>query len=254
MGTSKDGSGSNDRSPLVPEHADAEPGKPLPPREPNALRSYRNSVTRYIRSGSTDDRRAVLGNYARNAVGTSSYGYRRQGANARSGAAGIAGIGDLSRGGTGQEATGRDLRSAIGRPVEEAAQIIADAVAPEGQDRDEVRAAIQDAICQVLSEQDTFDPSAMTEDQFHDLLAVYVTTCVFHDLWFREAGASVNRNASPEALMDRENDLRETVRATVDNVLSQRGGMPVSQMSANDLRDLQLDVVRGTLEIWESDE
>ncbi|WP_152461257.1 hypothetical protein [Roseivivax sp. THAF30] len=196
----------------------------------------------------------MLRNYARKAVGGSSNGYRRQGANARSGAAGIAGIGDLSRGGTGQTATGRDLREAIGKPVEEAAQIIADAVAPEGQDRDEVRAAIQDAICQVLSEQNAFDPSAITEDQFHDLLAVYVTTCVFHDIWFREAGASVNRNASPEALIDRENDLRETVRATVDNMLSRRGGAPVSQMSANDLRDLQLDVVRGALEVWESDE
>ena len=254
MGTSKDGSGSNDRSPLIPEHADAEPGQPIPQREPNALRSYRRSVSSYIRSGSADDRRDVLRGYARNAVGGSSYGYRRQGTNAQSGGSAIAGIGDLGRGGTGQDATGHDLREAIGKPIEEAAQIIADAVAPEGQDRDEVRAAIQDTICQVLSDQDMFDPSAMTEDQFHDLLAAYVTTCVFHDLWFREAGASVNRNASPEALMDRENELRETVRATVDNVLSRRDSTSISQMSADGLRDLQLDVVRGTLEIWESDE
>lgn len=253
MGTSKDGSGSNDRSPLIPDHADAEPNQPAPPRDPNALRKYRLAITRYVRSGNTDDRRAVLRGYASNAVGGSSHGYRRQGATAKAGGSAIAGIGDLGRGGTGQAATGSDLRAAIGKPIEEAAQIIAEAVAPENQDRDEIRAAIQDAICEVLSEEPAFDPSAMTEDQFHDLLATYVTLCVFHDLWFREAGASVNRYASPEALIDRENDLRETVRATVDNVLSQRAGTPVSQMTADELRSLQLAVVQGTLEVWESD-
>lgn len=253
MGTSKDASGSNDRSPLIPDHADAEPGRPVPPRAPNALRKYRNAVTRYVRSGTEDDRRDLLRGYARHAVGGSSHGYRRQGAAALAGGNAISGIGGLGRGGDGRAATDLDLRAAVGKPIEEAAQIIADAVAPEGQDRDEIRAILQDAICEVLAEEPTFDPSTMTEDMFHDLLSTYITLCVFHDIWFREAGASVNKHASPDALMDRENALRETVRATVDNVLSRRDGTLVSRMTADELRDLHLTVVREAQEIWESD-
>ena len=252
MGTSKNSSGSTGRSPLVPPHVDAEPGAPLPERPEGGLRNFRLSLNGFARTGDSTLRDRALGRYARGAVGGSSVGYRRFGAVASSGSAAIGALSDLAAGGTGESASGRDLSNAIGAPIETAAQIIAEAVAPDNAEGDEIRLLIQDAICEALQGHDTLERNLITEDFLDNVLFEYTVEAIMHDIWAREGSPSLNAAPTPEALQARENDMREAVKATVDSRLAAVAqGRSLVVMSGDERRQFQLDCIRAVLEVWE---
>lgn len=253
MGTSKDSSGSGGRSPLVPAHADATPGQPVPERPPNGLANFRRSLTGFARSGNSQFRDCALGRYARGAIGGSAVGYRRYGGVADTGSAAIGVLSDLASGGTGEATAGRDVSEAIGAPVETAAQIIAEAIAPDNAEGDDIRILVQEAICEALQEQETLERDLITEAFLDQVLFEYTVEAIMQDLWSREGSPSLDAAPSPQALQARETEMRDAVRAVVDSrLVAQRQDRQLVSMSQAERRQLQLDTIRAVLEVWEA--
>lgn len=253
MGTSKNSSGSTERSPLVPPHADPEPNSPIPPRPERGLSNFRLSLTSFVKSGDSRLRDRTLGRYARGAVGGSSVGYRRYGAVAESGSTTIGALSELAEGGSGEIASGQNLSAAIGAPVEQAAQIIAEAIAPDSVEGDSIRILMQEAVCEALEGQGTLERELITETFIDHVVFEFLVEAIMHDLWSIEGSPSLDAADSPEVLQSRENDMREVVRATVDGRLVQiRGDETLTSMSSDQRRQFQLDTVRAVLEVWEA--
>jgi len=253
MGTSSNSKGSTDRSPLVPPHADSEPGSPPPTRPEQGLSNFRRSLTGFIKSGGSELRDRTLSRYASGAVGGSSAGVRRFGAIASGAAAALDALSELGSGGTGEAATGQDLSDAIGAPVEIAAQMIAEAISPEDSEGDLIRQLMQDAICEALQDEEFLERDSVTPEFLDEVLFLYTVEAILHDIMAREGSPSLDAAESAEILQARENELREAVESEVDSRLAAfEDGRDLATMTNEDRKQLQLDSIRAVLEIWES--
>jgi len=253
MGTSQNHGGSKPGSGLIPPHADATPGVPTPDPMPDRFRRFRISMGGFVKSGSAQERDLALGRYVREASGGSGVGFRKFGAAARAGGAGIVALGGLAQGAPGQAAqgaVGAALRGALGKPVDVAAQILAQAVAPNDESRDRIVVAFEEAICSALEGEPTLEAALITDDFLSSVLLEYLTEIVFQDVWI-EAGDATNAAVSHTQLAERENSMRQTVRAMVDAEIANLGAPQLSAMTADQITGFQLNVVRSVLEIWE---
>ena len=250
MGTSTDSRGARPSSKLVPDHADATPQAKQPEPEPSRFRQFRTSMRKYAASGDSEHRSRALGGYARSAAGGAATGARKFGAVARSGAAAVAGLSNLAEGGTATEETGSDLSGAIGADVDVAAQLIAEAIAPHSESRDYVRNAIIEAVCTALEGEDTFETSHITEEMLSDVLHLYLAEAVFQEVWI-QAGDATDGAETSEHLQTRENDMREVVKAAIDDALDSAVTGQISQMTQKGIEKVQLQAVKVTLEHWE---
>lgn len=253
MGTSSNSKGSSARSPLVPPHADSQPGKPVPPRPENGLANFRRSLTSYMKSGSNEHKERALGRYARQAVGGSSVGVRRFGAVANSGSATIGTLLDLASGGTGEASSGSDVSSAIGAPIVTAAQIIAQAVSPDNSEGDGVRIMVEDAICEALQDYDTdtLERDSITEEFLSDVIFNFTVEAILQDMLGQEGSPSLDAVENAQALQAREADLRATIYAAVDAELSSTNGPTLTTMTSAQRRSFQLDCVQSVLSVFE---
>ncbi len=255
MGTSADNKGSSGQSSLIPPHADSQPGKPIPPRPENGLSNFRRSLTSYIKSGGSKLRDRALGRYVRGAVAGSSVGVRRYGAVANSGSIAIGALSELGSGGTGEVAAGEDLSDAIGTPVETAAQIIAQAVAPNNSEGDGVRILIGEAICEVLQDEVALEREMITPDFLDAVMFRYIVEAIIRDILHREGSPSQDAAESVEILQARENELRQEVESAVDSSLAKnQADHDLGKMSQADRQQLQLNCIQSVLEVWEANE
>src|SRR4051812_44589546 len=127
MGTSSSSKGPSSKSPLVPPWADAAPGTPVPQPEGQRFRGFRTEFGK-VASGNGGSMAKALQKYASAATGGSSVGPRRFGPAYGAGA-------DLARALAGaqiQTDSGTfNLAALAGQPMDQAAQAIAEALAPE---------------------------------------------------------------------------------------------------------------------------
>lgn len=252
MGTSRDHKGSSNRSPLVPAHADSEPGKPVPDAQlAQRFRGFRTAIRGFVSSGDSGKRDRALGRYARDAIGGASTGSRRFGAAASAGGGLIAGFSEIAAGGTGATSTGQDLTSALGQPIDSAAQIIAEALAPQNESHDRVRDALEVAICEALDGQTTLQAHLIDDEFLARLLLAYLSESIFQDVWL-EAGDSTNATDDPNAPINAENALREFVEASVDDRLNAHIASGLSTLTADQIREIQLSTTREVLDDWEN--
>jgi len=217
MGTSASAKGPNSRSPLVPPWADATPGTPVPQPEGQRFRGFRTEFGK-VAGGSGGSMAKALQKYASAATGGSSVGPRRFGPAYSAGA-------DLIQAFSGaqlQTASGTfDLASLAGQPMDQAAQAIAEALAPENADSDQVRSAIQEALAEVLGEDTTFDPTSIAPDQIVAVLVEFFSRILFQEI-SAVAGEAWNKAPNVERSTATENELLEVVRAAMDAHLSPR--------------------------------
>ena len=201
-----------------------------------------------MKSGGSELRDRALGRYARGAVGGSSVGVRRYG-----GSVAIGVLAELGSGGTGETTSGKDLSAAIGAPVETAAQIIAEAVAPDTSEGDSIRILIEEAICEVLQGEETLERESITPEFLDAVLFQYTVEAIMHDMLAREGSPSLDAAESAEILQARENELRQAVEAVVDSrLVANKAGRELGAMSQAERRQLQLDCIQSVLEVWES--
>jgi len=220
MGTSSSSRGSGGNQPLVPPGTDDQPDKPVPPAPPQRFKAFRTSFGHFLKGGDRADLKKSLGHFARTSTGGNSVGPRRYGAVYSSG-------GDLydvlsSLGGNGGEAAARGLSKDTlnGQPLDVVCQRLADTLAPENADKDRIRAAIDEAMIEVLGEGD-FDPDRLDEETVHRILSEYLSQSIFQDV-VEEVGGSWANAPDEKRTPEAEAELLELIRVVVDKKLGAR--------------------------------
>lgn len=256
MGTSSNNPGSNDRSPLVPPHADAEPGKPLPKPDKNRFKEFRTSLGKYVKTGDKSYLNKGLSSYAGKATG--GVGHRRFGTAVDTGGALISALSGFQQGkpiedieGLNQDKAER-FSEAVGKPLDEAIEILADCLAPDGEDSDTIRDALVHALSESLEGLDEeFDYQTLDEEIYTNTILCYLTEVVFQEVVL-ESGESFDKAESPEVLHEREDVLRETVKAAIDNHLSEHIQDQISSLSSLQIRNIQLAALKDVFAEWEA--
>lgn len=256
MGTSSNNPGSNDRSPLVPPHADAEPEKPLPQPEKNRFKQFRTNLGKYVKRGDKSYLNKGLSSYAGKATG--GVGHRRFGTAVATGGALISALSGFQQGKPVEDIEGIDqdqatrLSEAVGKPLDQAIEVLADCLAPEGEDSDTIRDAIVHALSESLEGLDEeFDYQMLDEEVYTNTILCYLTEVVFQEVVL-ESGESFDKAESPEVLQEREGVLRETVKAAIDNHLSNHVHGQISALSSTQIRDIQLAALKDVFSEWEA--
>jgi hypothetical protein len=251
MGTSASSKGPNSRSPLVPPHADADPEKPLPEPEGQRFRGFRTEFGRAAAGGGVTALKSALGKYARDATHGTDIGPRRFGPAYTSGATLALAFAELAAGGSGQNATGVDLSRFIGQPLDVAAQEIARALAPANVDADQITAAIQEALAEVLPDAEVFDPTLISADQLVQILVEFFSRILFQEIT-SAAGDAWNKAPDAQHATQTEADLLELVRVIVDKHLSPRLVQGLTDLSRDQITALERAAVNEIWREWES--
>ncbi len=248
MGTSASSKGSGRDQPLVPPWADDEPGKPVPQPEPKRFQAFRRNFGKYLQTGDQQDLQRSLGHYARTATGGSSVGPRRFGSVYTSG-------GDLysvlsSLGGDGILADDRGLSKAslTGQPLDVVCQRLSEALAPANGDADRIRESIDQAMIEVLGEEE-FDPGRLDDETIQRILGEYLSQAVFQEIVEEVGGSWANGTATstPEA----EGALLETIRAVIEVNLSPRLEGKSNIVQA-DIRQFMRETINEVWAAWEA--
>lgn len=249
MGTSASAKGPNSRSPLVPPWADATPGAPVPQPAGQRFRGFRTEFGK-VASGSGGSMAKALQKYASAATGGSAVGPRRFGPAYAAGA-------DLAQalsGGEIQTASGTfNLSALAGMPVDEAAQAIAEALAPENADVDQVRAAMQEALAEVLGEDGVFDPAAIEPDQIVTVLVEFFSQILFQEI-SAAAGEAWKKAPSVERSTATENELLEVVRAAMDAHLSPRLTGDLGTLTRDQIAKIEQSALADIWQVWSDTE
>lgn len=159
--------------------------------------------------------RSALGRYSR-AMGGSQASARHARA-ARTGGAALSALASGAQPRATPPIAEFDLGTLSGRPLEHAIGAIVDEFCPPGiLDEDMVRSAMAEALFEALGDQAVFDVDAVT-----DHVVVVATVCFVSELVFAsvavEMGTSAE-NVPPAAAVQRENALRDLVRAAADEI------------------------------------
>lgn len=224
MGTSQSKPSARGGSPLIPSWGSKDPPPPdgdsLPPPppeheqlEPRRTVGFRRSLGTFYKTGDRDDARRALGHFSRGSFGGGGAAGQRF---SRAAISGGAAISALSMAVAGQPpVSGFDVASLAGRPVSEAIDAIVDAFCPPGiLDEDAIRAAMAEALTEVLQGVDTFDPNQLDPGAILMTMRAFVAELVFQAV-MAEEGESAN-DVPPLQAVERENDIRALVRDTTD--------------------------------------
>lgn len=234
---------------MVPPWADDQPGAPVPTAPPKRFQAFRTSFGKYLKGGDGGDLRRSLGHYARTSTGGSAVGPRRFGSVYATG-------GELydvlnSLGGDGAAAAERGLSRAslAGQPLDVVCQRLAEALAPENGDSDRIRAAIDEAMLEVLGEDD-FDPNQLDAETINRILGEYLSQSIFQEI-VEEVGGSwanaPNEQRTPEA----EAELLEVIRVVADKNLGPRLA-DADIMKQADVHRFMREAVTEVWREWES--
>jgi hypothetical protein len=253
MGTSSSSTGPGGRSPLIPEGTDATPGAPIPPLELNRFQPFRIAFGNFARGGggATSSLRSALGRYAKTSTGGAGVGPRRFGPAYTSGGSLFSLLAEMQGGGNGAASAGVDLSGLVGRSIAFAAQEIASVLAPDGIDADRVAVAINEALTEVLPDDDTFDPSAMTADQIVEILVDYLARILFQQVT-EDAGSAWNRAPSEARTIEAENELFDLIKIAMDQHLAPRLANGVGRLTQADVSRAQLAAMQDVWREWES--
>lgn len=246
MGTSSSRRGPSNRSPLVPPWADANPEKPLPPPpEGQRFRGFRTEFGKAVAGGGTLG--SALRKYSSDATGGPEVGPRRFGPAYSAGA----GLAQALVGQPPPDAPELNLANLSGQPLDKAAQAIAEALAPDNADADQIRSAIQDALPEVLGTEGVFDPEAIGPDQIAALLVEFFARILFQEI-SAVAGDAWKKAPSVQRSTATENDLLEIVRAAMDKHLSPRLSGDFRSVSRDELQRLEQAALEDIWRAWGS--
>lgn len=233
--------------------------QPLPPAPPNQLApprrfsAARTSLGHFARSGSRDDLRRGLGHYSRTGLGGSTAATRRMGGTVVT-AGGLYRVLDALSSGTRPPVDlGVDATELRGRPANEVADRIANALRPSDgtQDTEAARDAISRAISDLVATEPDADLLALSPEQIGSVVEGYVA----HDLCHRvelDVGKAVHDKApDPATATRRLEQVKDYVRQEVARCFRARSdrGQRLSRQGA---ATLAASVLRDTFEVFES--
>jgi hypothetical protein len=238
MGTSASNRGSPGGAPLVPPWADSDGQGPGPEPDPQRFRGFRTTLGRFVATGNADYGRGALGRFASTALGGSSPGVRRFSSAIAAGARLSDLVFDLAQGGTGEAIVGFDVAALRGQDVNFVIGRIVEALCPTGTVDDEAtRAALDEALCAVLSDQPDFDPDLMSLEMLDEIMIKFTEEEIYLQI-VTESGNAFDKVTDPTVLIRRENELRELIRVVVD-----KDGRPILTASLKALHELSHEQV-----------
>jgi len=250
MGTSGSSKGPKSSSPLVPPGVDDEPGKPLPEPEGQRFRGFRTEFGRAAAGGGKAALSGALRRYATDATQGRAVGPRRFGSAYQSGAILAGALSSLAGGGSAEGATGTDLSGLAGQPIPFAAQEIARAIAPDNIDADQITAAIQEAITEVLPDTGVFDPASLTMDNLVQILVEFFTRVLFLEIT-SVAGDAWNKAPDAQHATQTEADLLELIKVVVDKHFSPRLAQGFARYNREEFRKLERAAMDEVWRDWE---
>lgn len=253
MGTSSSSKGRKNTSPLVPAHADSDPDKPLPKPEGQRFRGFRTEFGRAVAGAGGGSFLLALGKYARDATGGVGIGPRRFGTAYTAGGSLVGLLDELRSGGTGEQTAGIDLSALRGRPLAEAFESIAQALAPENADADLIRVSIQDALAEVLPDVASFEPADLTDDMLIGVLIEFFALVLFQDIT-NDAGDAWNKAPNEDRTIQAENELFDIIHAAVDKHMSPALVGGVQNLTRGQISAIERRAVEDIWSEWESNE
>jgi len=137
--------------------------------------------------------------------------------------------------------------------MDQAAQSIAEALAPENADADQIRSAVQESLAEVLGDKATFDPTAISADQVVAILVEFFARILFQEI-SAVAGEAWKHAPNVERSTTTENQLFEIVRAAMDQHLSPRLVGDLGAVSREDIKALERAAMADIWQAWGSDE
>ena len=254
MGTSSRHPGSNDKSPLVPPHADAEPEKPIPEALPKRFQQFRRKMGEFVKSGDSTSLNSGLRHYVNKATGGPAVGPRKFGSAYSAGGQLISALSALGGGQAIQvseyeTSVDIDLNSCIGKSIDEAIQILGDGLSPNGEESDKVRTAIVEALSESLEDCEVFDVSILNEDIYTSTIIHFLSEILFIDICI-ESGDAFGKATDSETLQAREISLREIIFSSVDKHLSPYLTDGISKLSRDQLKTIQLNAMKEVFLEW----
>ncbi|UIK06605.1 hypothetical protein [Neorhizobium galegae] len=249
MGTSASAKGSGPKQPMVPPWGDDDPGTPVPPAPPKRFQAFRTSFGKYLKGGEGSDLRRSLGHYARTSTGGNAVGPRRFGSVYTTGGQLYDVLNSLAGDGTAAAEQGLSQASLAGQPLDVVCQRLAEALAPENGDSDRIRAAIDEAMLEVLGDGD-FDPTQLDAETINRVLGEYLSQSVFQEI-VEEVGGSWANAPDEQRTAEAEADLLEVIRVVVDKNLGPRLA-DAGNMTKSDVHRFMREAVTEVWREWES--
>lgn len=250
MGTSSSSKGRNSRSPLVPAHADSDPDQPLPPPEGQRFRGFRTEFGRAVSGTGEGSFASALSKYARDATGGSAVGPRRFGPAYSAGGSLFDLLSELQSGGTGEQSAGVDLSALAGRPLAEAIETIAQALAPENADSDLIRTAVQEALAEALPEMASFEPASLEPDGLIAVLIEFFAQVLFLDI-VSDAGEAWDKASGGERTIEAEGELFDIIHTAVDKHLGPALAEGIQDVSRARIEAIERQAIRDIWAEWE---
>lgn len=249
MGTSASSKGSGSNQPMVPPWADDQPGAPIPPAPPKRFQAFRTSFGKYLKGGDGGNLRRSLGHYARTSTGGSAVGPRRFGSVYTTGGQLYDVLNSLGGDGAAAAEKGLSRASLAGQPLDVVCQRLAEALAPENGDSDRIRAAIDEAMLEVLGEGD-FDPDQLDAETINRILGEYLSQSIFQEI-VEEVGGSWANAPDEQRTPEAEAELLEVIRVVVDKNLEPRLAN-AGNMTQADVHRFMREAVTEVWREWES--
>jgi hypothetical protein len=225
---------------------------PSPPAPSIPFRRFRGRLNRYVDTGDRNDARSAIGSWVNTSRGGARFATQRLSRAIRSGGAAFAA---LHRAATGSAPLPGelDVLTLAGLPADIAVDRIVDAYCPPGiLDEDALRAALGEALAELVAEADTFDPAAVDENAVRVAMLRFVAELVFVSVTLDSGDAFTG--AAPTVAIQRENDLRALIREVTDVVgspLLPVAGEALSTAGVRDLISRVVLAVHAEMATWE---
>lgn len=215
---------------------------------PNRLAGARRSFGDYAKpNGSISSLRGSLKKYSSSSGGGS--GTSRRLASGITAGTGLLGIMQ----GDSVNVNGRtlSLSDLNGLSTDQAIDRISEHLTPENGDADPVRLALDFALAEVLSEEDSFDDSMFTDEVIQETISCYLTDLIFQDVvngmgkaWFHAEHPSRHHRMEEEL-----RDLIKVITQSKVEKVTNDNGRKISQVN---ITKIQIDAISQTVDEWET--
>ncbi|MGO2330252.1 MAG: hypothetical protein ACTH59_01275 [Pseudoalteromonas nigrifaciens] len=215
---------------------------------PNRLAGARRSFGDYAKpNGSISSLRGSLKKYSSSSGGGS--GTSRRLASGITAGTGLLGIMQ----GDSVNVNGRtlSLSDLNGLSTDQAIDRISEHLTPENGDADSVRLALDFALAEVLSEEDSFDDSMFTDEVIQETISCYLTDLIFQDVvngmgkaWFHAEHPSRHHRMEEEL-----RDLIKVITQSKVEKVTNDNGRNISQVN---ITKIQIDAISQTVDEWET--
>lgn len=250
--------GQSDQTPVPDSVSPSDVPTQVPPAVPLVAPKARFSTTRrnvgeYVRTASSDSLSRALGSYGRKGYGGSKTVTSRMAQASATSSRAFSVLSGLSDGSITPESVGIDREKLRGRPISDVVEAIVDAVCGSDTTIDDVssREAVNDALCDALTENPALDLLSLPEE---DVKGIWVRTFSYHvvAIVLKDIGSHMQKAAAGDHVLfnTRCRQIREFVFERMRSLVEAKEKSGVRVSAANS-RAISKQVIKETFEIFD---